>query len=211
MPFSKAHLTSLKVLQKSLAEAILNEFYKRTNESLDDKYMKEIPKSWHIYGDMLVLPKDSMQGKIWNAMGPIIWEVFCKIFNVSRVARHSVISDNQFRSSKAELLYGDNGLIRRKDNGIVYEYDIAKCMFSDGNITEKIRIANMDCANEVVVDLFAGIGYFVLPFLVHAKAELVYACEWNSAAIEALKRNLDINGVSKRCVVLEGDNRKVRF
>ena len=44
---------------------------------------------------------------------------------------------------------------------------------------------------------------------------MVYACEWNPHAIEALRRNLEANGVASRCVVLEGDNRatapKVRF
>ena len=54
-----------------------------------------------------------------------------------------------------------------------------------------------------------GIGYFTLPYLVHAKANLVYACEWNPAAVEALNRNLQLNGVDGRCVVLTGDNRQV--
>ena len=48
-----------------------------------------------------------------------------------------------------------------------------------------------------------------------AKAKMVYACEWNPHAIEALRRNLEANSVADRCVVLEGDNRvtapKVRF
>ena len=42
-------------------------------------------------------------------------------------------------------------------------------MFCRGNISEKLRIAKFDCRGKVVVDLFAGIGYFVLPYLVHAK------------------------------------------
>jgi len=43
-----------------------------------------------------------------------------------------------------------------------------------------------------VVDLFAGIGYFTLPYLVHAGALHVHACEWNPAAVEALKKNLKV-------------------
>ncbi|GJN32451.1 hypothetical protein PR202_gb20963 [Eleusine coracana subsp. coracana] len=58
-----------------------------------------------------------------------------------------------------------------------------------------------------VVDLFAGIGYFVLPFLVKANAKLVYACEWNPHALMALRRNVSDNHVADRCIVLEGDNR----
>lgn len=37
-----------------------------------------------------------------------------------------------------------------------YHYDVTKCMFSIGNINEKLRIANFDCKMEVVVDMFAG-------------------------------------------------------
>lgn len=36
---------------------------------------------------------------------------------------------------------------------------------------------------------------------------MVYACEWNPHAVEALKHNLHANAVADRCVVLEGDNR----
>ena len=37
--------------------------------------------------------------------------------------------------------------------------------------------------------------------------KLVYACEWNPNAIEALQHNLQANLVSDHCIVLEGDNR----
>lgn len=61
---------------------------------------------------------------------------------------------------------GDNGWVNHRENGILYSFDATKCMFSWGNLSEKLRMGNMACENEVVVDLFAGIGYFVLPFLV---------------------------------------------
>ena len=82
-------------------------------------------------------------------------------------------------------------------------------MFSPGNISEKIRISNFNCRDEVVVDLYAGIGYFVLPYLIHAKAKLVHACEWNPHAVEALEKSLILNKVRERCIVHFGDNRQV--
>jgi len=51
--------------------------------------------------------------------------------------------------------------------------------------------------------LFSGIGYFTLPFLVHAGAEHVHACEWNPAAIEALKKNLKVKQLSLGVRVLD--------
>lgn len=38
-----------------------------------------------------------------------------------------------------------------------YEFDVTKCMFSSGNITEKLRVAGFDCRGETVVDLYAGV------------------------------------------------------
>lgn len=61
---------------------------------------------------------------------------------------------------------GDNGWVTHQENGIFYSFDATKCMFSSGNLSEKLRMAQLDCRDEIIVDLFAGIGYFVLPFLV---------------------------------------------
>lgn len=49
--------------------------------------------------------------------------------------------------------------------------------------------------------------YVYMTWLIRANAKLVYACEWNPHALEALRRNLHANSVVDRCVVLEGDNR----
>lgn len=57
--------------------------------------------------------------------------------------------------------------------------------------------------------MYTGIGYFTLPFLVHAQAEMVHSCEWNPAAVDSLRKNLALNGVAQKCVVHEGDNRMV--
>lgn len=73
---------------------------------------------------------------------------------------------NGTRDSTLELLLGDNGWVTHYENDICYSLDATKCMFSSGNRSEKLRMGQLNCRDEVVVDLFAGIGYFVLPFLV---------------------------------------------
>ncbi|KAK7855527.1 receptor-like serine/threonine-protein kinase sd1-7 [Quercus suber] len=52
-------------------------------------------------------------------------------------------------------------------------------------------------------ELWLNLGLIVYSV---ANAKLVYACEWNPNAIEALQHNLQANSVSDRCIVLEGDN-----
>lgn len=113
------------------------------------------------------------------------------------------------RDSQLELLLGDTAWVHHLENSIVYSFDAARCMFSSGNVLEKMRMARQDCRGQTVVDMFAGIGYFTLPIIIKGGAEKVYACEWNPHAVKGLMSGLELNGVSHRCTILEGDNRVV--
>lgn len=70
-------------------------------------------------------------------------------------------------------------------------------MFSAGNAPERHRVARFRCDGEVVVDMYAGIGYFTLPYLVHARARMVHACEWNPEAVIALRYKLIIDWATR--------------
>lgn len=86
---------------------------------------------------------------------------------------------------------------------------MTRVMFSRGNITEKIRFGKLVQENEIILDMYAGIGYYTLPALIHGKARHVYACEWNEYAANALRYNLSENGVEDRATVLVGDCRQL--
>ena len=70
-------------------------------------------------------------------------------------------------------------------------------------------MSKLSCVGETVVDMFAGIGYFTLPLLKHAKASQVHTCDWNQHAVDALKAGAKFNNVEDRCRVHFGDNREV--
>jgi len=72
------------------------------------------------------------------------------------------------RDSQAHLLLGDSGWVQHKEGGVAYSLDVTKCMFSSGNTTERQRMGKLECCGETVVDLYAGIGYYTLPFLCKA-------------------------------------------
>nr|CAB3458087.1 unnamed protein product [Digitaria exilis] len=162
---------------------------------------------WETLGDIIILPKTCFKDPLWESVSEELWPLVSKSLGAQRLARQGKIMPNGTRDSTLELLLGDNGWVTHHENGIRYSLDATKCMFSSGNRSEKLRMGQLNCKDEVVVDLFAGIGYFVLPFLVKANAKFVYACEWNPHALEALRRNVRDNHVQDRCLVLEGDNR----
>ncbi|XP_050408251.2 tRNA wybutosine-synthesizing protein 2 homolog isoform X2 [Patella vulgata] len=174
-----------------------------------EKVLNDLPNYWEKHGDLILLPASSFQLSLWQGFGEKLWKIVAESLGCNRVAQKSVICNNGFRTPQVSLLLGQDGWVNQTDNKLRFTYDVTKCMFSIGNISEKLRISEFDCVGETVVDLYAGIGYFTIPYLVHAKAEHVHACEWNPDAVEALKKNLVLNNVQDKCTIYYGDNRKV--
>ncbi|XP_030065547.1 tRNA wybutosine-synthesizing protein 2 homolog [Microcaecilia unicolor] len=170
---------------------------------------RDLPHTWQRHGDLIVLNEDCFSAPVWKALGTELWDTVASTLGVQRVAKQGRVSADGLRSPTVTLLLGNSSWVEHVDNGIRYTFDVTKCMFSSGNIREKLRVAGLFCRDEVVVDLYAGIGYFTLPYLVHAGAAFVHACEWNPHAVTALRKNLQLNGVSERCQVHEGDNRQL--
>ncbi len=99
------------------------------------------------------------------------------------------------------------GWITVTEHKIRQSLDLTRVMFSRGNVTEKKRFGLLVQPDEYVLDMYAGIGYYTLPALVHGRARHVTACEWNPNAVFALRHNLKANKVDERATVLEGDCR----
>lgn len=128
------------------------------------------------------------------------------------ICRHNgPIRNPDYRQPSISLLFNPDNLPptpRKRENGIYYTWDLTKVMFSPGNISEKLRLSRLDLRGQTVVDLYAGIGYFSLTFLIHAQASFLYACEWNPDALTWLEANLQQNKVDPgRYTILPGDNR----
>jgi tRNA G37 N-methylase Trm5 len=99
--------------------------------------------------------------------------------------------------------------IRVTEQGVKQSFDLSKVMFSRGNISEKIRFGKqLVREGDVVLDMYAGIGYYTLPAIIHGKAAKVYACEWNEHAVSALKFNVNDNKIRDKVEIYAGDCRK---
>ncbi|CAK5197321.1 unnamed protein product [Aphanomyces euteiches] len=181
--------------------------------------LASVPTKIEFVADVLVLPKNTCLEPAWNSEDATqLWQDVCEKspISVKRIARSADVDLSEKRQSHVELLYVHPsfvvptrgvGWVEVRENGLKYAWDIQKVMFSSGNVTEKARMAKIGCAGETIVDMYAGIGYYVIPFLVHGKAAHVHALEWNPDSVDALRYNLERNRVSSRCTVYPGDNR----
>lgn len=115
--------------------------------------------------------------------------------------------EGMLRKPRMELLAGNCSIAEVKEYGWVYRFDVTKVMFSQGNKYEKLRIANLVKEGEIVVDMFAGIGYFTIPIGKLSKAHKIYSFEINPDSYEFLLENLRLNRI-KNAVPVLGDSMK---
>lgn len=93
-----------------------------------------------------------------------------------------------------------------KENRILYKIDVAKIMFAKGNVNERHRIVKIAKPDEIVADMFAGIGYFSLPLA--KKVKQIYSIELNPVSYRYLLENIALNKL-KNIRAIKGDCSKI--
>lgn len=177
--------------------------------NVTESMISEIPSKWEKLGDLVLLPQEAFSGRKWDTMRTnTLWKIVASVLGAERVGQQQPVKEGPTRRSAAEILLGDHGNVVHKENGVLYVFDVTNCMFSSGNGTERKRMGLKPLPNEIVVDLYAGIGYFTLSMLVHSKARHIYACEWVEQSIDALRKGVQANNIdTSRISIFHGDNR----
>ena len=163
-------------------------------------------------GDIILLPKASRE--IVEKLYGQNWAGFCADNKARGVGALGEQITGDTRLSGNELLYVDPSnptpFVHHIENGITYYLDVTRHMFASGNGTERMRMANPPKLknSETVVDLFSGIGYFSLPYVVkNPQVTHLIACDWNASAIDCLRQAVALNKVdSERVTFHVGDS-----
>ncbi|MCS7133487.1 MAG: class I SAM-dependent methyltransferase family protein, partial [Candidatus Caldarchaeum sp.] len=92
-----------------------------------------------------------------------------------------------------------------RESGCVFKLDVGKVFFSPRLSTERLRIASQVKENEVVLDMFAGVGPFSIVIARKHPSATVYAIEKNPEAYQYLVENIRLNKVTDRVKPLHGD------
>lgn len=149
-----------------------------------------------IIGDILVLKKDVEDP-----------ENLLRIPGVNRVVKLGRIKGLK-REPEVDIILGEGTETIHKENHCLFKLDVSRIMWSKGNTSERMRIANMVEEGETVVDLFAGIGYFSIPVALKSAVEKVYSVEINPVAYDYLCQNIELNSVSHIITPVLGDCRE---
>ena len=192
------HYKSIKTPLELIVEKCKN------NLKLSSSKLKLLPTKWELLGDVLILKLSPKLKDYWQNIA----KIYAEILGAKAVLRRIDKIKGTYREPGVELLLGEDTETVHIENKIKFKLDVMKIMFSSGNIDERIRISTMAEPHEIIVDMFAGIGYFSLPLAVHSKPRKIIACELNPVAYNYLIQNIQLNNVNHIVQPVLGDNRE---
>ncbi|KAG4971862.1 hypothetical protein AAZX31_13G265400 [Glycine max] len=114
---------------------------------------------------------------------------------------------NEYRTMQLEVLAGNHSLVTTVvENGIHFQVDLATVYWSSRLGTERQRLLSGFTRNDVVCDVFSGVG----PLAISAAriVKRVFANDLNPYAVEYLERNCVLNKLDRKIKVFNMDGRR---
>lgn len=173
------------------------DFLAKISEVVPKEKQRYLPRSYKVIGDLAIVKFSDEVAEFGKKIGEAILNSNPRL----RAVWRDVSKEGMIRKPRLELLAGEGSETIHVENGCYFKVDVTKVMFSLGNHYERHRVAK-ECDGEVVVDMFAGIGYFSIP--IAKRAEKVYSIEINSDAYRFLLENSKLNNV--KLIPILGDS-----
>jgi tRNA wybutosine-synthesizing protein 2 len=172
---------------------------------IDEDKLQYLPSGFQRIGDIIILNLNKEIVKYKKEIGKIVLDNF-KIRSVC--IKEGGIT-GKFREPQISVIAGDkNTVVTHFENGCYYRFDIRKLMFAKGNLSERVRIAKQVGHDEIIVDMFAGLGYFSVPIGKIARPKKIYAIELNPVSFGFLKENIKLNKIETIIEAINGDSKE---
>jgi tRNA (guanine37-N1)-methyltransferase len=159
--------------------------------------------SYDVIGDIIIMKiPNSLQHKKYT-IGKLLLEnmkhVKCVFLQTSSV-------DGDFRLRRLELLAGaDRTVTEYHEHGCRFKVDVGKVYFSPRLSTERHRIADRVRDNEIITNMFAGVGTFSILIAKQNPCSTVFSIDSNPKANNLCLVNARLNKVQDRVFPLCGD------
>src|SRR5919202_739585 len=176
-------------------------------EILPPEDISKLYSAFDIIGSIIIIKiPDSL-----NSKKQIIADTILKDLKPAKsifVQTSAVQGDYRIRA--LEHLAGDNSVITEyKEHGCRFIVDVTKTYFSPRLSTERLRISKMVTDNEIITNMFAGVGTYSILIAKSNKSCKVYSIDSNPVANELALINAKLNKVQERVIPICGDAREV--
>ena len=178
--------------------------YDAVSDQIPTHLQEFIPKAYDAIGDIIIvdIPEEILQfqyeiGRALLSLFPAINTVYRKASAVSGV----------LRIRELDFLAGEKKCeTEHHEHGLKIYVDVCNTYFSPRLGNEHNRVAEAIQKDEVIIDLFTGVGSFPLHIAKHSKST-IYAIDINKTAIQCLIKSIEINRLKGKIVTMAGDCR----
>jgi len=180
---------------------------KKTLEAiLTSKESDELISAFDQVGNIIIVRiPDSLLSKK-KLIGETLLE---QVKSAKSVFYQSSSVEGEFRTRDLEILAGDDKTeTEYRESGCRFVVDVKKVFFSPRLSSERIRIAELVNDDEVVVNMFGGIGMFSI-IAAKKKKCTVYNIDINPDAAKLCKKNIALNKLAGNVITIHGDALKV--
>ena len=169
---------------------------------LSDEDIKELVSAFDQIGDIIIVRiPDSLISKK-KIIGKALLD---QVKTAKTVFHQSSPVEGDFRTRNLELIVGDEKTeTEYKENGCRFIVDVEKAFFSPRLSTERERIANLVNDNDVIINMFGGVGMFSL-LAARKKSCTVYNIDINPVATKLCEENIKLNKLKGRVISLNGE------
>lgn len=172
-------------------------------DALEPAERQVIFSSYDVIGDIIIIkiPNSSQQKK--SVIGKLLLE---NMKHVRSVFLQTSSVDGDFRLRRLELLAGaDRTVTEHHEYGCRFKVDVGKVYFSPRLSTERQRIAKIVRNNEIITNMFAGVGTFSILIAKQNPCSTVFSIDSNPKAHNLCLVNARLNKVQDQVFPLCGD------
>ena len=188
--------------------------FEKIKAKVDSKIHDKLPKKWKKIGNIIIIDfKGISENERKNTA-----EIYANELNAKTVIQKSRIKGELRKPDEIELLYGEETETVINEYGISYKLDLKEIMWSPGNTGWRSALKGPGKVKDfytfnrpkVIVDYFAGIGYFALQIAKGYPETKVIAIDKNPKSIEYLTMNV-VNNSIKNVEIINDDCKNVNI
>jgi tRNA (guanine37-N1)-methyltransferase len=189
---SRKGILDINFKHKNLIDAL--------KDKIPEEFIEFIPKSYDSIGNLVIIEFDKFEDSVSQELLNIkkqIAEAITEINkNIVSVFEKKSKIKGTHRLREISHIYGENKTETvHKENNCSFKLDIKNCFFTPRLVYERNRVASSNFKeNEIVIDLFAGVGPFSIQIAKLHKVKL-YSFDINQEAYNYLKENIKLNKI----------------
>lgn len=177
------------------------------SEKIEKRILDKLYKSYDIIGKIAIIRLPKQLEEYSDLIAKAIMEIHRE---VKSVWKQSSSISGDYRLRDLEFIAGEKTTqTLYKEHGCIYKTDLRNVYFSPRLSFERFRIAKLVQKDEVILNMFSGVGCFSIAIAKHAKPKKIYSIDINPIAHKYQQENIRLNRVDNKIFPIQDDAKVV--